>query len=146
MCYNNWLLELIWLPCVTVTKARLPTVTLILLLNHAHSLYRVAQKKMQQLWWLISWTSSMKHNCFFSFIWLQGGPERMQQLWLLISWTSSMKHNCFFIYLVTGWPRKNATTLIVNFMNIVDETKLFLNLFGRTFIFQQNDTMIISFG
>ena len=26
----------------------------------------------------------------------------------------------------TGWPRKNATTLIVNFMNIVDETELFL--------------------
>ena len=26
----------------------------------------------------------------------------------------------------TGWPRKNATTLIVNFINIVDETELFL--------------------
>ena len=25
-----------------------------------------------------------------------------------------------------GWPRKNATTLIVNFINIVDETELFL--------------------
>ena len=25
----------------------------------------------------------------------------------------------------TGWPRKNATTLIVNFMNIVDETSVF---------------------
>ena len=46
----------------------------------------------------------------------------------------------------TGWPRKNATTLIVNFINIVDETELFFILFGRTFIFQQNDTMIISFG
>ena len=45
----------------------------------------------------------------------------------------------------TGWPRKNATTLIVNFINIVDETELFLIVFGRTFIFQQNDTMIISF-
>ena len=33
-------------------------------------------------------------------------------------------------------------------MNIVDETELFFILFGRTlnFIFQQNDTMIISFG
>ena len=30
-------------------------------------------------------------------------------------------------------------------MNIVDETELFI-LFGRQFIFQQNDTMIISFG
>ena len=46
----------------------------------------------------------------------------------------------------TGWPRKNATTLIVNFMNIVDETELFFNLFGRIFIFQENDTMVISFG
>ena len=46
----------------------------------------------------------------------------------------------------TGWPRKNATTLIVNFMNIVDETELFCISFGRTFIFQQNDTMIINFG
>ena len=36
----------------------------------------------------------------------------------------------------------NATTLIVNFMNIVDKTELFFILFGRTFIFQQNDTMI----
>ena len=26
----------------------------------------------------------------------------------------------------TGWPRKNATSLIVNFKNIVDETELFL--------------------
>ena len=46
----------------------------------------------------------------------------------------------------TGWPRKNATTLIANFMNIVDETELFCISFDRTFIFQQNDTMIISFG
>ena len=46
----------------------------------------------------------------------------------------------------TGWPRKNAITLIVNFKNIVDETELFFILFGRTFIFQQNDTMIINLG
>ena len=51
-----------------------------------------------------------------------------------------------FAFSYTGWPRKNATTLIVNFINIVDETELFFILFGRTFIFQQNDTMIISFG
>ena len=50
-----------------------------------------------------------------------------------------------FLYYYTGWPIKNAITLIVNFINIVDETELFLILFGRTFIFQQNDTMIISF-
>ena len=30
-------------------------------------------------------------------------------------------------------------------MNIVNETELFFILFGRTLIFQQNDTMIISF-
>ena len=50
------------------------------------------------------------------------------------------------IFDYTGWPRKNATTLIVHFKNIVDETELFFILFGRTFIFQQNDTMIINFG
>ena len=51
-------------------------------------------------------------------------------------------------YLVpyTGWPRKNATTLRVNFKKIVDETELFFISFGRTFIFQQNDTMITNFG
>ena len=48
--------------------------------------------------------------------------------------------------LYTGWPRKNATTLIVSFKNIVDETELLSIVFGRTFIFQQNDTMIINFG
>ena len=47
---------------------------------------------------------------------IQGGPERMQQLWLLILRTLSMKQNCLYF------------------------------LFGRTFIFQQNDTMIINFG
>ena len=31
-------------------------------------------------------------------------------------------------------------------MNIVDETELSFVLFGRTFIFQQYDTMIINFG
>ena len=46
----------------------------------------------------------------------------------------------------TGWPRKNATTWIVNVMNIVEETELFCISFGRTFIFQQNDTMVINFG
>ena len=31
-------------------------------------------------------------------------------------------------------------------MNIVNEAELFFILFGRTFIFQQNDTIIINFG
>ena len=31
-------------------------------------------------------------------------------------------------------------------MNIVDETELFSFLFGRTLIYQQNDTIFISFG
>ena len=60
----------------------------------------------------------------------------------------SVLQRCNILYKTcyTGWPRKNATTLIVNFMNIVDETELFCISFVRTFIFQQNDTMIISFG
>ena len=46
----------------------------------------------------------------------------------------------FMIYgmaLYTGWPRKNATTLIVNFKDIVKKKKLL----GRKFIFEQNDTV-----
>ena len=46
----------------------------------------------------------------------------------------------------TGWPRKNATTLIINFKNIVNKTDLFSILPGRKFIFQQNDTMTSNFG
>ena len=46
----------------------------------------------------------------------------------------------------TGWPRKNATNLIVKFKNIVNKTNLFFILLGRKFIFQQNDTMTINFG
>ena len=46
----------------------------------------------------------------------------------------------------TGWPRKNAATLIVNFKDIINKTELiFISLCGK-FIFQQNDTMIINFG
>ena len=39
-----------------------------------------------------------------------------------------------------------TSPLIVNFKNIVDETEFYFYLIGRTFIFQQNDTMIINFG
>ena len=46
----------------------------------------------------------------------------------------------------TGWPRKNVTTLIVNFKDIINKTEsIFILLCGK-FIFQQNDTMIIKFG
>ena len=48
--------------------------------------------------------------------------------------------------LYTRWPRKNATTLIVNFKDIVNKTNLFFILLGRKFIFQQNDTMTINYG
>ena len=41
----------------------------------------------------------------------------------------------------TGWPRKNATTSIINLKGIVNKTDLFFILLGRKFIFQQNDTM-----
>ena len=48
--------------------------------------------------------------------------------------------------LYTGWPRKNATTLIINFKDIINKMELiFISLCGK-FIFQQNDTMIINFG
>ena len=46
----------------------------------------------------------------------------------------------------TGWPRKNATILLINFKDIVNKTDLFLILLGRKFIYQQNDTMTITFG
>ena len=46
----------------------------------------------------------------------------------------------------TGWPRKNATTLIVNFKNIINKTELIFVSLCVKFIFQQNDTMIINFG
>ena len=47
--------------------------------------------------------------------------------------------------LYTGWPRKNATTFIVNLKAIINTTELtFISLCGK-FIFQQNDTMIIPF-
>ena len=46
----------------------------------------------------------------------------------------------------TGWPRKNATTLIINFKDIGNKTDLFFILLGRKFIFQQNDTMTTNLG
>ena len=45
-----------------------------------------------------------------------------------------------------GWPRKNATTLIVNFKDIINATELIFNSLCGKFIFQQNDTIIINFG
>ena len=50
------------------------------------------------------------------------------------------------VIIYTGWPRKNATILIVNFKDIVNRTNLFFVLLGRQFISQQNDTMTINFG
>ena len=44
----------------------------------------------------------------------------------------------------TGWPRKNATTLIVNFKTSSIKRTQFFFLLCRKFIFQQNDTMIIT--
>ena len=35
---------------------------------------------------------------------------------------NNLKREGYPLSLYTGWPRKNAMTLIVNFMNIVDET------------------------
>ena len=46
----------------------------------------------------------------------------------------------------TGWPRKNATTLIINFKDIVNKNGFVFYFPGRKFIFQENDTMTINFG
>ena len=52
-----------------------------------------------------------------------------------------------FIYIYTMWPRKNATTLIVNFKDIINKMEsIFLFYYYVKFIFQQNDNMIINFG
>ena len=46
----------------------------------------------------------------------------------------------------TGWPRKNATTLIVNIKDIINKMEwILISLCGK-FIFQQNDIMIINCG
>ena len=55
--------------------------------------------------------------------------------------------NLISVCIYTGWPRKNATTSIINFKDIVNKTDLFFFiLLGRKLIFQQNDTMTIKFG
>ena len=60
-----------------------------------------------------------------------------------------MMWTIYFIYslfIYTGWPRKNATTLIINFKDIINKTEcIFVSVCGK-FIFQQYDTMIINFG
>ena len=56
------------------------------------------------------------------------------------------KKKKIYIYIYIGWPRKNATTLIVNFKDIINNTELIFILLCGKLIFQQNDTMIINFG
>ena len=51
----------------------------------------------------------------------------------------------FKFWYYTGWPRKNATTLIVNFKDIINKTELIFILSCEKFIFQKTDTMIINF-
>ena len=70
---------------------------------------------------------------------------------LVIGWcvqkNTRSKYTSIMQYVIyTGWPRKNATTLIINFKDIVNKTDLFLILLGRKVIFQQNYTMTINFG
>ena len=50
-----------------------------------------------------------------------------------------------FVY-IQGGPERCATTLIVNFKDIINKTELIFILLCGKFIFQQNDTMIINFG
>ena len=55
-------------------------------------------------------------------------------------------YSYWLICLYTGWPRKNATILIVNFKDIINKTELIFILLCGKFIFQQSDTMITNFG
>ena len=64
----------------------------------------------------------------------------------LVQEFSHLGHKCTHTQDYTGWPRKNATTLIVNFKDIINKTELIFILLCGKFIFQQNDTMIINFG
>ena len=65
------------------------------------------------------------------FFWGGGGGGDSLATWLATHpacLKSVAKRVCFSdmaFRIYTGWPRKNATTLIVNFKNIVDETELF---------------------
>ena len=46
----------------------------------------------------------------------------------------------------TGWPRKNATTSIINFKDIINKTIFFYLFFFYFLTGQQNDTVTINFG
>ena len=72
---------------------------------------------------------------FFFFFFLGGGGGGG-----MFYWKSKQNHSVY-----TGWPRKNAMTLIVNFKDIINKTELNFILLCGKFIFQQNDT-IIKFG
>ena len=63
-----------------------------------------------------------------------------------ISWVSPHENFHFNTQLYTGWPRKNATILIVNFKDIINKTEFVFILLCGKFIFEQNDTMIINSG
>ena len=66
---------------------------------------------VQYLWWY-SWPYAIivQNKCVIL--------QSFQDAFPILLWN-------YFLLIDTGWPRKNATTLIVNFMTIVDETELF---------------------
>ena len=86
---------------------------------------------------------SLKRSNFNkTFLYNNNTVTLLVQLFIaLVFYPDIMKH-----LLYTGWPRNNATTLIVNFKDIINKTELIFILLCEKFIFQQNDTMIIHFG
>ena len=60
-------------------------------------------------------------------------------------WKEEIELELEEVFCYTGWPRKNVTTSIINFKDIVNKTDFFSILLGRKFIFQQNETMTINF-
>ena len=92
-----------------------------------------------------------------------GKSERLNDVWTMsgehgtrslgegaldipVIWNNLYPPHLHWYRFYTGWPRKNATTSIINFKDIVNKTDLFFILLGRKFIFQHNDTMTINFG
>ena len=65
-------------------------------------------------------------------------PERKE--WNTKAWYRKFFHKYlhnevpYGDYIYTGWPRKNATILIINFKEIVNKTRKKKKLLGRKFI------------
>ena len=93
--------------------------------------------------------NEVKINLIVKFANWPGNPNKNLSKSVTFRWlqnfTLYLLHVTLYIYIYRV-VQKECNDLIVNFINVVDETELFCISFGRTFIYQQNDTMIISFG